>query len=264
MIPKGRCLEEHYHYRQMVSQGGTSSSPVLQKATLRLGTDARMFSDFLLLLQMQGLFPSSSVSRQIIWAIWPLFPTFFPPWNKDSSWVALTRMLWMLLFKILKGQEKRDRVCARTGESRLRRAKEDRCPCLRSRLHALMDQYPSVLYPSGSARIYSFIGKLSISPPFAPYTIRHVPSKCFISGQQVPAAIPWISFAGFYRKSTQLYLCLSSIRALDIQMRYYGPSPARRVKDGREHVCLHSKSHLSCFRRFEGKYCIAFYHLQSH
>lgn len=131
MIPKGRCLEEHYHYRQMVSQGGTSSSPVLQKATLRLGTDARMFSDFLLLLQMQGLFPSSSVSRQIIWAIWPLFPTFFPPWNKDSSWVALTRMLWMLLFKILKGQEKRDRVCARTGESRLRRAKEDHCPCLR-------------------------------------------------------------------------------------------------------------------------------------
>lgn len=57
MIPKGHFLEEHYHYRQMVSQCGTSSSPVLQKATFHLGTDARVGSDFLLLLKMQGLFP---------------------------------------------------------------------------------------------------------------------------------------------------------------------------------------------------------------
>lgn len=79
----------------------------------------------------------------------------------------------MLVLKVLKGQEKRDRVCACREESRLWSTKEDCCPCLRKRLHALMGQHPSVLYPSGSAHLYSFPEKFSISPPFAPYTIHH-------------------------------------------------------------------------------------------
>lgn len=130
-------------------------------------------------------------------------------------------------------------ACMHRGKQAL----ESKGRSLRSRLQAPMDQYPSVLYPSGSAHIYSFPGKLSISLPLAPYTICHVPDKSFISGRQAFSAIPWISFAGFCQKSTQLHLCLSTIRALDLQMQYYGLSPARRAKQPA--IRLHQRARLS-------------------
>lgn len=73
--------------------------------------------------------------------------------------------------------------------------------------------------------------------------IYHVPGKSFISGRQAFSAIPWISFAGFCQKSTQLHLCLSPIRALDLQMQYYGLGPARRAKQPA--IRLHQRARLS-------------------
>lgn len=63
MIMKGRDLEEQYCYNK--GSGSVEPAALLyHKDRLHLGTDARMASDFLLLLQMQGLFPSSSAPRQ--------------------------------------------------------------------------------------------------------------------------------------------------------------------------------------------------------
>lgn len=85
MIPKGHSLEEHYHYRQMVSQRGTSSSPVVQKATLHLGRDDKIVSDFLLLLKMQGLFPLLQCFKVNYTSHMASVLHFFPPQEDDSS-----------------------------------------------------------------------------------------------------------------------------------------------------------------------------------
>ena len=73
--------------------------------------------------------------------------------------------------------------------------------------------------------------------------ICHGPNKSFISGQQASSSIPWISFAGFCQRSTQLHLCLPGIRALDMQMQYYGPSLASQAKQPA--LRLYQRAYLS-------------------
>lgn len=126
MIPKGHFLEEHYHYRQMVSQCGTSSSPVLQKATFHLGTDARVGSDFLLLLKMQGLFPLLQCF-QTNYEPYALCSSLFSSTEQGQQLSRTQTLQMMLLKKKIERDMRRETGCmhACTEESRLWRAKQD-------------------------------------------------------------------------------------------------------------------------------------------
>lgn len=130
--------------------------------------------------------------------------------------------------EILKAQEKRDRVCACTDGS----------ASLRTCTHLKLSWET-----------------LHFTPVFPIY---HAPNKSFLS-EQAYSAIPWISFAGFCQKSTQMYLCLSNMRALDMQMQYYGPSAARQVKQPA--LRLYQRACLSA--QLPNHICLASGHLKA-
>ena len=123
-------------------------------------------------------------------------------------------------------------------ESRLWNTKEHCYPCLRSRLHG------SIFLSTISLRECMHLQLPQETLHFTTFCpIYHVPNKSCISGQQASSAIPWISFPGFHQKSTQLHLCLCSIRALDVQMECHGPSPA----DGQSnHQSGSIREHVVC------------------